>query len=117
MRFHRAPTPKPLGLWSALVPVVTLVCFLGLSFTLFGDGAINRGPFLEALNWARVYGLPVLFVCEDNRWSATTASGAMTAGDGAAARALSLDVPALQVDGNDVLAVHADESRFEMLTV
>ncbi len=76
------------------------VCF-------FGDGAINRGPFLEALNWARVYNLPVLFVCEDNRWSATTASGPMTAGDGASARALSLDIPATQVDGNDVVAVHA----------
>jgi len=72
----------------------------------FGDGAINRGPFLEALNWARVFELPVLFVCEDNRWSATTASGTMTAGEGAAARALSLDIAAVQVDGNDVLAVH-----------
>jgi dihydroorotase-like cyclic amidohydrolase len=60
----------------------------------FGDGAINRGPFLEALNWARIYGLPVLFVCEDNRWSATTASGPMTAGEGASARAQALDIPA-----------------------
>ncbi len=75
------------------------VCF-------FGDGAINRGPFLESLNWAQVYGLPVLFVCEDNRWSATTASGPMTAGEGASARARSLAIPATQVDGNDVLAVH-----------
>ena len=73
----------------------------------FGDGAINRGPFLEALNWACVFTLPVLFVCEDNRWSATTASGPMTAGDGAAARARSLGIPAVQVDGNDVLAVHS----------
>jgi TPP-dependent pyruvate/acetoin dehydrogenase alpha subunit len=76
------------------------VCF-------FGDGAINRGPFLESLNWARVYALPVLFVCEDNQWSATTASGPMTAGDGASARAQALDIPATQVDGNDVFAVHA----------
>ncbi|MFM9924173.1 thiamine pyrophosphate-dependent dehydrogenase E1 component subunit alpha [Variovorax sp. H27-G14] len=75
------------------------VCF-------FGDGAINRGPFLEALNWARVYQLPVLFVCEDNRWSATTASGPMTAGEGASARAAALDIAATQVDGNDVFAVH-----------
>ncbi|MEN9779375.1 MAG: hypothetical protein RL014_523 [Pseudomonadota bacterium] len=75
------------------------VCF-------FGDGAINRGPFLESLNWARVYGLPVLFVCEDNRWSATTASGPMIAGEGASARAESLGIPATRVDGNDVLAVH-----------
>jgi pyruvate dehydrogenase E1 component alpha subunit len=80
------------------------VCF-------FGDGAINRGPFLESLNWARVYALPVLFVCEDNRWSATTASGPMTAGDGASARAVSLDIPATQVDGNDVFAVHEAAQR------
>jgi TPP-dependent pyruvate/acetoin dehydrogenase alpha subunit len=77
----------------------------------FGDGAINRGPFLEALNWAQVYALPVLFVCEDNRWSATTASGPMIAGDGAAARAASLGIPALQVDGNDVVAVHEAAGR------
>jgi pyruvate dehydrogenase E1 component alpha subunit len=77
----------------------------------FGDGAINRGPFLESLNWARVYALPVLFVCEDNRWSATTASGPMTAGEGATARALSLDIAGLQVDGNDVLAVHAAAAK------
>jgi TPP-dependent pyruvate/acetoin dehydrogenase alpha subunit len=80
------------------------VCF-------FGDGAINRGPFLEALNWARVFQLPVLFVCEDNRWSATTASGPMTAGDGASARAMSMDIAATQVDGNDVFAVHEAAAR------
>ena len=75
------------------------VCF-------FGDGAINRGPFLESLNWAQVHQLPVLFVCEDNRWSATTASGPMIAGDGASARSQSLGIAATAVDGNDVLAVH-----------
>ncbi|MDM0115799.1 thiamine pyrophosphate-dependent dehydrogenase E1 component subunit alpha [Variovorax sp. J22R133] len=75
------------------------VCF-------FGDGAINRGPFLESLNWARVFDLPVLFVCEDNQWSATTASGPMTAGEGASARAASMDIVSHKVDGNDVFAVH-----------
>ena len=77
-----------------------VVCF-------FGDGAVNRGPFLEALNWAKLFALPVLFVCEDNRWSATTATEAMTAGDGPLARAAAVGVPGLQVDGNDALAVHA----------
>jgi acetoin:2,6-dichlorophenolindophenol oxidoreductase subunit alpha len=77
----------------------------------FGDGAINRGPFLEALNWAKVYALPVLFVCEDNRWSATTASGPMTAGDGAAARATSIGIESVQVDGNDVIAVDAAAAK------
>ncbi len=73
----------------------------------FGDGAVNRGPFLEALNWAVVYQLPVLFVCEDNRISATTPTGPMTGGPGASARAESLGVPAMKVDGNDVQAVDA----------
>lgn len=73
----------------------------------FGDGAINRGPFLEALNWAQVFQVPVLFVCEDNRWSATTASAPMTAGEGASARADGFGIPFRKVDGNDVLAVHA----------
>jgi acetoin:2,6-dichlorophenolindophenol oxidoreductase subunit alpha len=71
----------------------------------FGDGAVNRGPFLEALNWAAIHTLPVLFVCEDNRWSATTPTDAMTAGEGALARAAAIGVPGVQVDGNDVFAV------------
>jgi pyruvate dehydrogenase E1 component alpha subunit len=71
----------------------------------FGDGAINRGPFLEALNWAAIHALPVLFVCEDNRWSATTPTDAMTAGDGALVRAAAIGVPGVEVDGNDVFAV------------
>ena len=68
----------------------------------FGDGAANRGPFLEGLNWAQVYQLPVLFVCEDNRISATTPTGTMTAGEGVSARAKALAIPSLKVDGNDV---------------
>jgi pyruvate dehydrogenase E1 component alpha subunit len=71
----------------------------------FGDGAINRGPFLEGLNWAQVFGLPVLFVCEDNRIAATTPTRSMTAGEGAAARARALGIEAQEVDGNDVEAV------------
>ncbi len=75
-----------------------VVCF-------FGDGAINRGPFLEGLNWARIYDLPVLLVCEDNGYAATTVTGDLSAGRGAAARAESLGIPAVTVDGNDVEAV------------
>ncbi len=81
----------------------------------FGDGAINRGPFLEGLNWAQVYGLPVLFVCEDNRIAATTPTRSMTAGDGAAARARSLGIESREVDGNDVEAV--DRSAAELVAL
>ena len=69
---------------------------------IFGDGAINRGPFLEGLNWARVFDLPVLFVCEDNAFAATTRTEAMTGGPGPAARAEALGIPSRAVDGNDV---------------
>jgi acetoin:2,6-dichlorophenolindophenol oxidoreductase subunit alpha len=77
----------------------------------FGDGAANRGPFLEGLNWAQVYQLPVLFVCEDNRISATTPTGPMTAGAGVSARAESMAMPAIKVDGNDAAAVDAAASK------
>jgi acetoin:2,6-dichlorophenolindophenol oxidoreductase subunit alpha len=73
----------------------------------FGDGAVNRGPFLEGLNWAQIYRLPVLLVCEDNRYSATTATEAMTGGEGATARAHSIGIHGRVVDGNDVGAVDA----------
>jgi pyruvate dehydrogenase E1 component alpha subunit len=74
---------------------------------IFGDGAVNRGPFLEGLNWARVFDLPVIFVCEDNGFSATTRTRSLTGGPGVVARAESLGLPAEAVDGNDVLAVDA----------
>jgi pyruvate dehydrogenase E1 component alpha subunit len=77
----------------------------------FGDGAVNRGPFLEGLNWAAIHALPVLFVCEDNRWSATTATDEMTAGEGALARAQAIGLPGEQVDGNDVFAVDQIAAR------
>ncbi|KNZ31826.1 MAG: acetoin dehydrogenase [Methylibium sp. NZG] len=77
----------------------------------FGDGAANRGPFLEGLNWAQVYQLPVLFVCEDNRISATTPTGPMTAGAGVSARAEAMAMPAIKVDGNDAAAVDSAASR------
>jgi len=83
-----------------------VVCF-------FGDGATNRGPFLEGLNWAQVYQLPILFVCEDNRISATTPTPAMTAGAGAFARAQAMGIASEHVDGNDVEAV--DRAAQKML--
>lgn len=74
------------------------VCF-------FGDGAMNRGPFLEGINWAGVFELPILFVCEDNQYSASTLTSNMTSGAGAAARAESLGLRTTVIDGNDVTAI------------
>ena len=72
---------------------------------MFGDGAINRGPFLEGLNWAVLYKLPVLFVCEDNGVAAFTRADSVTAGPGVTDRAKALGVAAITVDGNNAMAV------------
>ncbi len=80
---------------------------------IFGDGAINRGPFLEGLNWAAVRQLPIIFVCEDNAFAAMTRTSTMTAGAGPGARAESLGIASVEVDGNDILAV--DETARELI--
>ncbi len=72
---------------------------------MFGDGAVNRGPFLEGLNWAVLYKLPVLFVCEDNGVAAFTRAESVTAGPGVTERAKAIGVAAITIDGNNVMAV------------
>jgi acetoin:2,6-dichlorophenolindophenol oxidoreductase subunit alpha len=72
---------------------------------MFGDGAVNRGPFLEGLNWAVLYRLPVLFVCEDNGVAAFTRADSVTAGPGVTERAKAIGVAAITVDGNNAMAV------------
>ena len=78
----------------------------------FGDGALNRGPLLEALNWARVFDLPIVFVCEDNVWSDKTRTASVTGGPGILARAAAFGIPGETIDGNDLLAVDAAARRY-----
>jgi len=77
-----------------------------VSAAFFSDGASNQGTFAESLNLAALFGLPVLFVCENNRYAATTPVAASTARIDIAGRANAYGVPGRQVDGNDCLAVH-----------
>ena len=74
--------------------------------TFFADGAANRGPFHEGVNLSALWKLPVIFVCENNRWASSTAHSRSTAGGSIAARAAGYDIPGVSLDGNDVLAVH-----------
>lgn len=82
-----------------------------IAVCMFGDGAMNRGPFLEGLNWAVIYKLPVLFVCEDNGVAAFTQTETVTGGPGVVARAEALGVSAVSVDGNDAVAVDEAAAR------
>src|SRR5262245_32036637 len=82
-----------------------------VALTFFGDGAANRGPFHEGVNMAALWRLPVVFLCENNRWASTTAHALSAAGGSIAARAAAYGIPGASVDGNDVLAVREAVSR------
>ena len=70
-----------------------VVCF-------FGDGANNEGAFHEGLNMASIWKLPVVFVCENNRYGMSTSVERSTAVRQVATRALAYDMPGVTVDGN-----------------
>lgn len=71
----------------------------------FGDGAAQRGDFHEALNFAGVFRLPVVFVLENNQYSEYTPLASHFAGSDFACRAQGYGFPGKRIDGNDVLAV------------
>jgi TPP-dependent pyruvate/acetoin dehydrogenase alpha subunit len=72
----------------------------------FGDGAVNQAYFFECLNLAKVLGLPVVYVCENNRYGEYTATEAVTPG-GIVPRAAALEVPTSTVDGMDLWGVRS----------
>ncbi len=76
----------------------------GVAVAFFGDGAVNQAYFYECLNFAKVFALPAVYVCENNVYGEYTPSEIVTAGS-IIARAQTLELPARQVDGNDVRAV------------
>jgi acetoin:2,6-dichlorophenolindophenol oxidoreductase subunit alpha len=78
-----------------------------VSVCFFGDGTTNIGAFHEALNFAAVWKLPVIFVCENNLYMEYTPIGDVTAVPHPAAdRAASYGLPRIVVDGNDADAVY-----------
>jgi pyruvate dehydrogenase E1 component alpha subunit len=75
-----------------------------VAVAFFGEGAMNQGMLLEALNLAVVWKLPALFVCKDNGWSITTPASSVIGGE-LTARAEGFGMPAVKLDGLDVEAV------------
>ena len=77
---------------------------VGVAF--FGDGAVNNGAFHEGLNMASIWKLPVLFVCENNQFATEVPFKYSAGNPSVASRGAAYGLPAIEVDGNDVLAVH-----------
>ena len=76
----------------------------GVAVCFFGDGAANQGVFMEVLNVAALWKLPLLLVCEHNCYSEFSPSDTVTAGE-IVDRARAFNIPCNVVDGNDAVAI------------
>ena len=75
-------------------------------FCQFGEGATSEGEWHEAVNFAAVAALPVVFICENNRWAISTPQSKQMANPDVAARASGYGIPGTIVDGFDPFAVY-----------
>lgn len=96
--------PIPLATGAALSAKMrkngqVVVCF-------FGDGAVNSGSFHEAVNLGSVWNLPVVYVCENNLYATEMAFLRATKNTSVASRAAAYGMVGVEVDGQDVVAVH-----------
>ncbi len=99
----------PIAVGSALAARQLKTDRVAVSF--FGDGAANEGAFHEGLNMAAIWNLPVIFVCENNLYAASTPFETAFKVKSVSERAPAYGIPAEQVDGNDVLAVYETAGR------
>ena len=75
--------------------------------TSFGEGSTSEGDFHEGLNWAGIYKLPVIFLCENNQYAISVPQSKEMPVKNVADRAVAYGIPGVVVDGNDLLQVYA----------
>ena len=111
-----APEVGLMGTSGIVGPCILQAAGAGYSFSLlktervavafFGDGAVNNGAFHEGLNLAGLWKLPVLFVCENNGFATEVPFTEAAGNPSVASRGACYGMPGVEVDGNDVVAVH-----------
>jgi TPP-dependent pyruvate/acetoin dehydrogenase alpha subunit len=94
----------PIASGAALSALVRNSGQVAVSF--FGDGAVNEGVFHESLNMAALWKLPAVYVCENNQFALSMTVNESSAVSNLAERARAYNIPGVQVDGNDVVAVY-----------
>lgn len=72
----------------------------------FGDGGTSQGDFHEALNFASLWRVPVVFICQNNQWAISVPRNKQSHSKTLAQKAIAYDMPGIQVDGNDALAMY-----------
>jgi pyruvate dehydrogenase E1 component alpha subunit len=78
-----------------------------VALTFFGDGSSSEGITHESLNWATLFRVPVVMICENNQYAYSTPLKQQMTVENVADRAPGYNLPAVIVDGNDVVAVYA----------
>ena len=78
-----------------------------VAMTFMGDGGTSEGDFHEGMNFAGVYQVPVIFVCQNNHWAISIPRSRQTRSKTIAQKAIAYGMPGIQVDGNDILAVYS----------
>jgi pyruvate dehydrogenase E1 component alpha subunit len=101
------------------VPIGTQVCHAAgaayafqlrdeprVAVTMVGDGGTSKGDFHEAMNMAGIWRAPLVIVVNNNQWAISMPRARQTAASTLAQKAIAAGIEGLQVDGNDVVAVH-----------
>jgi pyruvate dehydrogenase E1 component alpha subunit len=106
------------GIVGAQIPFATGVALKsrnrrdgGVTLCWFGDGAIHQGSFHESLNMAKIWGLPVIYICENNQYGMGTDFRKVSSVTDFAAMASAYGIPGKQVNGMDVREVYRDVSQ------
>lgn len=114
-----APGFKSNGVQGGIVPAAAGIALAGqldgsgmVSVVFIGDGTLGEGMVYETMNMAALWRLPLLVVCEDNRWAQSTPVAANLAGS-MAARFEAFDIPVREVDSTDVVEL-SDIARAEI---
>lgn len=77
-----------------------------IALTSFGDGATSEGDFHEAMNFAAVYDVGCIFLCQNNGYAISLATEFQTRAETIAQKAIGYGMPGVRVDGNDLFAVY-----------
>ncbi|HUV07495.1 MAG TPA: pyruvate dehydrogenase (acetyl-transferring) E1 component subunit alpha [Spirochaetia bacterium] len=106
------------GIVGAQIPVATGVAFKihykkekGVVLCFFGDGAIHQGSFHESMNLAKIWNLPVVFICENNQFGMGTRFNRVSSVEDLSLMGASYSIPGRQVDGMNVLSVYEEVSK------
>jgi len=103
------------GIVGSQIPVATGVALKirykkedGVVLCYFGDGAIHQGAFHESMNLAKIYRLPIIFICENNHYGMGTDYKRVSSVQDFSIMGASYGIPGKQLNGMDVLAVYSE---------